>query len=741
MMPPGLRRACLSWALAAACLLAVLPSAARAQLGAVLGGGPAVPVDRNAPVTFRADSVQYDRDAALISASGNVEAWQSGRYLRADRVTFDRNTNVAAAWGHVQIVEPDGQTLFSDYAELTQGMKDGVLRDMKLALAENGRMAANGARRVEAQTNELSRVIYSTCNVCAQHPDQPALWDIRAKSAVQDLVNKRIEYNDAYIDVYGVPVAWLPYLSTADPSAKRASGFLVPSIGSSTHLGAFTTIPYFWAIDPQQDVTLTPLIATKSGPALLGQYRLRLNEGTISVDGSVGRDGSSYGGDIFATGRFDWNDTWRYGFDVNRASSSAYLRDLRIRGFQDVLTSQAYIEGFGDGSYARLDARAYQGLTSSVQTDQLPYVLPRYEYSFVGEPDALGGRLSLETQDFNVVRNVGTNTQRVSLSANYDRPFTGRGGELYDLVFHLDSAAYNAGKLNQQPNFYTATGGTSAQAMPSGALLVRYPFIHTGDWGTQIVEPIVQGIGAPYGSSYNPAKTLIPNEDSLDQFDFTDANLFSLNRFQGVDRLEGGTRANVAMHANWAFGTGSLDALIGQGYRLKKDDAFPVGSGLRDTATDVVSHISFSPIRYLDLTSRQRFDRKTWDVTYWNAIATAGTDLLRVGGGYIYSSVSPYTYYNQAPSSTTAPGPPRNEVTLNATSRFDQFSFNGFARRNLELGKMVGVGFGGQWENECFIFNAQYFRRYTSIDNDHGATTLLFTVTLKTVGQFGFHAS
>lgn len=125
--------------------------------------------------------MNYDRDGALITASGHVVAWQGGRMLQADKVTFDRNTNVAAATGHVIISEPDGQTLYSNYAELTQGMKDAVLRDMRARLAENGQLAANGARRLQAQTNELSRAIYSTCNVCAQHPESPALWGIRVR--------------------------------------------------------------------------------------------------------------------------------------------------------------------------------------------------------------------------------------------------------------------------------------------------------------------------------------------------------------------------------------------------------------------------------------------------------------------------------------------------------------------------------------------------------------------------------
>ena len=109
------------------------------------------------------------------------------------------------------MAEPDGQVLFAEYAELSQGMREGVLRGLRAELAENGKLAANGGRRTDAQINELSRVIYSTCNVCAKHPDEPLLWDIRARSAVQDVPDKRIEYSDAVLDLYGFPVAWFPY--------------------------------------------------------------------------------------------------------------------------------------------------------------------------------------------------------------------------------------------------------------------------------------------------------------------------------------------------------------------------------------------------------------------------------------------------------------------------------------------------------------------------------------------------
>jgi len=266
-------------------LVLAWPRITQAQLSALTSAGSQPQPARDQPVTFTADSVTYDRDNSLVVADGHVEAWQNDHVLRADRITFDRSTGVAAARGNVALLEPDGQVLFADYAELTQDMKNGVLRDMRAIMAENGRLAANGARRIDGQINELSRVVYSTCNLCAEDPTRAPLWQIRALSAVQDLENKKIEYQDAVLEMYGIPVGYLPYFWHPDPSVKRASGLLIPSMGGTSNIGAFFAQPYYWVIDDQSDATFTPMITTRAGPQLNLEYRYRFNSGLLLLDG------------------------------------------------------------------------------------------------------------------------------------------------------------------------------------------------------------------------------------------------------------------------------------------------------------------------------------------------------------------------------------------------------------------------------------------------------------------------
>ncbi|MBS0559708.1 MAG: LPS-assembly protein LptD [Proteobacteria bacterium] len=727
-----------------ACLLAAASPAA-AQLAQVAGAGAGkAQGDRNAPVSFTADNVTYDRENALVTASGHVEAWQNDQVLYADKVTFDRNTGILAASGNVVLLQPDGQVMFADYAELTQDMKDGVLRGMSAILTQNARLVANGARRTGGLINELSKVVYSTCNLCASDPTRPPLWQIRALNGVQDLEHKKIEYTDAVLQFYGVPVGYFPYFWTADPSVKRLSGLLIPSLGNSSRIGVFYAQPYYWVLDDQSDATITPMITSRAGPQLDMEYRRRFNGGTLDLNVSAGQLDGSAQGTIFAKGRFNYNDTWRWGFDLNRASSINYVNDFHLAsiygGTATVLTSQLYAEGFGEGAYSRLDTRFYQGVTSNVVASQLPVVLPRYEYSYFGRTDPLGGRLSFDTGAFNVYRADGTNTRRATMNVNWDRPFMGMVGDEWKFTAHLYSAAYDANFFNQQPNFGTVPDINDARALPQVALQVKWPWMrNSGSWGTQLIEPIIQVVAAPIvgNSQFN----LYPNEDSLD-LEFTDTNLFSLNRFPGIDRLEGGSRLSAALHGAWYLEGTTFDGLVGQSYQPAKDNNFSPQSGLRDQVSDVVARASLSPTPWLDLTYRTRLDKTNLATRFADATASVGPSEFRVNGGYIYTTDNPYSFYSQPPPPPASTGfyIPRNEIALGADSRIGPYHFAANMRRDLSTNKMVSVAAQGSWENECVIFSILYYRQYTQVGTYSGSSAVLFQITLKTIGQFGFHA-
>jgi LPS-assembly protein len=731
----GLKRGKIFGVLAAGLVLAAA-GVARAQLSELTGAAPAG--DSNAPVTFLADQIAYDKTGNIVTATGHVRAWQNGQTLYADKVVLNRTTNVATASGHVVLTEPGQQVIFADHAVLSQGMKDAVMQGVSARLDQNGRLIANGAQRYGGKVDELVKGVYSTCDLCKTDPTAPPLWQIKATMITRDLEHKRIEYRDATMEIEGLPVFYLPWMSQPDPSVKRQSGLLIPAIGSSSNLGFFTAVPYFIVINKSSDVTITPIIAVKQGPVLDAKYRRAFNNGILHIDVSGGEDGGSFGNAIFSDGTFDLNQDWRAGFTYDHASNPAYLDDFNILPNASYLSSNVYLEGFAPGSYARLDAQTFQGLVTSVNQSELPIVLPHAQYAFLSDPDSIGGRYNFNFDSFNVLRNVGTNTLRAAALGGYAVPFNGPLGQLWTANVQLISASYNASRLYQQPNYSNLDSASTGRVEPYGTLFMRWPFIRSaGSLGSQIVEPEVQLVAAPVlGTSQN---NRIPNEDSLD-LEFSDANLFSFNRYPGIDRLEGGSRVDYALHSAWYLPAGAMiDGMVGQSYRFHKDNVYLPESGLTDNVSDYVGRITIAPVPYFNLTYRTRLNHTDFNRQMIDTTATVGKPVLNFSGGYLYTNTNPYVLYDE-PTPTAAYYTPRQEFTGAVATTYGAWSLTASTERNLKTGQFDDASFTAGWQNECTAVNILYFQRFTSFNLDQGSTTVLIQITFKTLGNVGFSA-
>ncbi|MDB5415952.1 MAG: LPS-assembly protein LptD [Rubritepida sp.] len=718
---------------------------------------PPAATDNNAPVTFTADEVDYDRERERVVARGHVEAWQGGRFLRADTFTYDRNTRIALVQGNVQIIEADGQILYAEEAELSEGFRDGVLSEVRARLAQNARLAGNGARRTEGVINDMSRVVYSSCNLCAENPTRPPLWQMRARLATQDKTAQRISYRDAVIQIGGVPVLYTPYFSHPDPQTPRASGFLFPTLGYTRLLGAFAQTPYFWAIDEQSDLLVTPLFAQDVLPNVALEYRRRFNNGELQAQGSIGYfDGNDatrlnaglpskeqLSGHIFSRGRFNIDENWRVGFDLNRASSDTYLRTFRLE-YRRVLASQVYAEGFwGTEAYARIDSRAYQGLRSTDDSRFIPVVAPNAIFEYAPRKQIAGGNLTVDVGALGLTRSIGTFSQRLATRASWDRPLHGAFGDIWTLRGQADATAYYAGGQDLAPTNLPAANGTHANGNVRVAMDWTMPFMRTaGNWGTQLIEPRVQLVTGPNMGR----QTRFPNEDSLD-FEFTDANLFQLNRFAGRDRLEGGTRVDAALRSSWNFVNGGrVEGLVGRSYRIAGEAQFLQGAGLDRRASDWVGRATIAPVSWVEILARTRLDSESGQHRASDALASVS--LGRVGplnnvsfnAGYLYNPPQPNLFANDRG---------RNEVSVGATAQYRTangavWRATGSVRYDLKLDRPVLVQGVFGYEDECFILEGRLMRRYAQDINTHadfsGNTVFLVRLGFKTVGDYFFRA-
>jgi LPS-assembly protein len=754
-------------------LLVAAPISAAAQFS--LGG--ASQQDQNAPIVFRADEVEYDEQLALTVARGHVEISQSGRVLLADTVSYNQRTDTVTASGNVSFSQPTGEIVFADFMELRDSMNEGFAKNVRMLLADRSRLAANTARRTNGNRTELRRGVYSPCDLCKNDPSAPPAWQLKAREIDHDKELQLIEFRDTTLEIDGWPVFYSPYLSEPDPSVKRASGFLIPSIGGSNTLGANVTLPYYWVLGPDKDLTLTPRFMTQAGVLLTADYRERFGNGILDAIASVNHsnvgsgtsssnEGEQWRGQINEHSVFDLDDTYRTGLDVQRVSDQTFLTRFGFGNpLLNAMTSRGYLEGFEERASTDIDTYAFQPLLPGIGDSTQPIVLPVANRNWQSQPDALGGRWNLNANLLDIIREVGTQTRRLSLGSEWDRTFQDGIGGQYSFSASLRGDGYSINNLSPVSNpdlpsaFFpvngqpavapTATNFVTGRAFPQAGLVWSYPVIHRGEEITELIEPIVGGFAGP--SSGN--RRNIPDEDSL-SFEYNDADLFRRDRLAGYDILDTGQRVDYGTKLGlYDKDGGSYRLLIGQSYRAQPNLFLPLGSGAENRLSDVVGRVVLSPVSYLDLIYRFRFDTSPFADRVQQVGVNAGPQSLRVSGSFIYlpPQMQSQVVTNPATGQNVLYGK-REQLTFNLTAKLTHYwslqaaqtinltnsttFVNGVATPSAS-GASLYASLSAIYQDECMAFIGSVTQSGIRNGDVTPGVSVLFSVVFKNLGEIG----
>jgi LPS-assembly protein len=685
------------------------------------------------PALIQADTMSHNDALGVVTARGKVEISQSGRILFADVVNYHQRTNTVSASGNVVLLEPNGDTLFAEFMELTNDLREGVIQQIRILLADNSKFAAVMARRTNGNRTTLTRAVYSPCKICREEADSAPLWQIKAEQVVHDQTAREIRYKHASLEMFGIPVAYTPYLVHPDPTVDRKSGFLAPSFGSNGNVGGFLSLPYYWAIDNSRDATFSPIYTRDDGVVFSGEYRQRFDQGVFEISGSLAEAerrigdattqtvrGSELRGHIFSTARVDVDDTWRAGYDLKRASDRSYLDRFDFFGDPgNTLESNAYIEGFRGRNYASANTYLYQDMRSG-QRPNTPLVLPMLDYNHIGQPTSFGGRFSIDANFRSLYRGDGADSQRASLKTGYRIPFTSDLGFVTTLTASLQTDLYY---VDNNGVASTEGDGFTGRVFPQITADWRFPFVREKGGFRQLIEPMAAIVLSPNGQ--NP--TRIPGEDSV-VVEIDDTNLFSSDRFPGTDRVESGQRVIFGVNLG-VFGENDsrTTAFVSQSYRIHADDELANEVGIERHLSDFVGRVQLEPNRFVSLLYRFRaagtdFESKRNEVGF-----SLGTDALRVSGDYIYIDDDPSNVgLNE-----------REEIQGSLSSKFNEdWSFLISTQR--DLGAEGGTLFTAAsliYEDECFVFSTNAERRFTKDAEFEPSDSVVFRITFKHLGE------
>jgi LPS-assembly protein len=596
----------------------------------------APPPPSNSPMLVQATEIRYDYTNNSVAAVGNVQIYYGGATVEADQVIYDQGTKRLRAEGNVRLTEPDGKITYGQVIDLTDDYRDGFVDSLRLETPDDTRFAAARADRTKGNYTVLQNGVYTACEPCKDDPLKPPLWQVTAARIIHDEGEKMLYFEDARIEFFGVPLAYVPFMSTPDPTVKRKSGFLFPGLSQTTQYGFGVEPKYFWALAPNYDLTLSALLTTRQGVLFKGEWRHRLLEGSYTIraagifqqdpgyfatrDGPGSPTANTFRGVVQTAGQFAISDKWVWGWTGVLVTDSQFLYDYQLKqfagafdpfqtGFASEGVSQVYLSGAGERSYFDIRSIYYYGFSQFDHQGQIPVIHPVLDYSNVLPYQLLGGEFSYKANltsltrqqaEFNAItqsaqnsgvcqsptadtaipancllRGVPGNYTRASAEVDWRRTLVTDNGQMITPFMRLrgDVASVSVDNEPGVSNYISPSSDGLTRGMPTAGVEYRYPFISVSSWGTQTIEPIAQLVLRPNETGIGK----FPNEDAQSLV-FDTSNLFEIDKYSGWDRVEGGGRANAGIQYTAQVNrAGSFNVMFGQSYALFGQNSFTVG--------------------------------------------------------------------------------------------------------------------------------------------------------------------
>jgi LPS-assembly protein len=731
-------------------LLLALPGAALAQDAspaplATPDPPAAQPEDSQQTIDFAADSLAYENDNEVVTATGQVRLARDGNYLAADRVTWNRKTGKVQAAGNVVVVDPQGNKLVGDKVDLTDSLKDGTIDNLLVVLDTGGRIAASRGERRDGAT-VLDNAIYTGCPVTSDcgKAKKPG-WTITAARITRSADGKNIKFTGGRINILGVSLPLLPVFAVRTGGGGQ-TGLLIPDFAYSHSNGLEVSAPYHVQFAPNRDVTLTPHLYSGNAPALSARYRQLTNLGAFQLGGflTYGRidnadslqpvGSKEFRGYIEGNGRFQFNPYWsltgslRYASDKTVTKRYDLTNDDRLRSFLD-------LERIDRNSYLSIAGWAFEGLRVDDQQKTIPIALPAIDARIRLKQPILGGKVELQANSLAITRLGGQDTQRAFVQAQWDMRKLTRWGQQLTFtglvrgdVYHTDDSAATSVVS------YRGLDGWHTRGIAALAADMRWPLVGTAFGGTQMIVPRMQVVLTP-----PTPNVAIPNEDSR-SIELDDTNLFAINRFSGHDRWEDGSRVTYGVEYTLERPRFSINTVIGQSYRLTRSPSlFPVGTGLTDRFSDIVGRTRIRYGRLIDLSHRFRIDKGNFAVRRNELDLTVGSDETYLQVGYLR--------LNRNIDPAIEDLRDKEELRLAGRLKFKRH-WSLFGATVIDLTNSsedplsLASGFepvrhrlGIDYEDDCVTFGVQWRRDYERIGTFRKGSTFALHFALKNLGR------
>jgi len=535
-----------SGAAAAPATAAAPGTSAAATAGRAAAGGPI-------NITSDQATLGVNGNATL---KGNVEATQGDRRIRANQIEYDSKTGAMRSDGHIEFEDPLVHVTGSSGSY--SAAAGAEFRDAQFALRQR---AARGSAQDLSLTPEgqinLRGVTFTTCPL---HDDS---WHIKASNIALDTQDKIGSGRDARVDFMGVPLMYLPWLSFP-LSNERKSGFLFPSIGNTSINGVQLSVPYYWNIAPNADFTFQPILYSKAGIDLGGDFRQMTENQRGELDWNYLPYDKQYGA---SRSRVQLNELadlpadWRLNISAANVSDRQYFEDFS-NGPEGAST--AFLERRGTFSYRSehwnvvAEAQQYQTIDYTLAEPDRPYARAPHlaadaDYT-LGPNGVFRYGFDSEVVNFQHVETpeAVTTGWRGDFTPQASLDLTGPGYFLRP-GFAWRATQYELDTLGPGQVKHSPSRTLPITSVDSGLLFERVAGSH--DQRRLTLEPRLLYLDVPYR-----AQDQLPVFDTAVPDLINPVQLFRTNRYVGADRVSDANQVSYGLTSRL------LDAQSGRQY-------------------------------------------------------------------------------------------------------------------------------------------------------------------------------
>ena len=594
--------------------------------------------------------------------------------------------------------------------------KDVILNLNNKSFEKNNqpRLKANSMINNEVST-EITKGIFTTC----KKRDGCPPWKISAEKIIHDKKKKTLNYENAFLSIYDTPIIYFPKFYHPDPTVKRTSGFLVPSIkNSSDDNKNYLNLPYFLVLAENRDMTLSPRIFSEEKLMLQTEFRQAGLKSNHISDFSFFKQKNINDGNHFF---YNYDKKFNMGnffdnlinFKIQTTSKDTYLKANKIKSKlisdDNVLENSLDVSLYSSDLTINIESVIYEDLNKK-GNDRYDYILPKIDLvKNLNNNTGLKGDFSFKSQ--NLIRNYNTNVfEKININ---DLIFTSfpkikNSGLVnnYEFIIKNSNTDTNNSKNYKQEENITLTGTYQFNS--------KMPLMKKNENHQKILTPKISFKISPQHTKDDR------NDDSRVDIN----NIYSLNRLADNDTVEEGFSLTYGSEYSVAQND-TLNEIfnfkIANNLRFKESDDLPGRNQMGSKTSNFFGEVEFNPYDFIKTKYSTSIKNNLSDINYENFITEFKTDKILLT----------FDYVNENDSST-------EQSYLQNTSQYSFDNFNSMkfsTRKNKSTDLTEYYNLMYQYKNDCLAASIEYNKDYYSDQDLKPTESFLLKLTIIPFGE------